>query len=87
MILGPDTKATLKLATLVSAICFTVSATIFLWTIKENGEKALAEIKELRQDWKGEFTPYAHKVDRLWWDHEQRSSISQTITTPKVGMP
>lgn len=59
MILGPDTKATLKLATLVSAICFTVSATIFLWTIKENGEKALAEIKELRQDWKGSL-PHTH---------------------------
>jgi hypothetical protein len=86
MNLGPDTKATLRLATIISTVGFIISATVFLWTIKTNGEQALAEIKEMRQEWKDEMVPCVRKVDRLWWDYEQktRPALSQS-TTKRMG--
>lgn len=67
--ISPETAANITLGSIISCAIALVVGTIFVWTIKTNGEQALAEIKAVRE----ELTPAIKKLDRLWWEHEPRS--------------
>jgi hypothetical protein len=89
--LSPETTAHVKLGSLAAGAASLVTATIFVWGIKTNGEQALAEIRDLRQEWKEEMVPCVRKVDRLWWMHDNGQSNPPTVThnaiVPKVSAP
>lgn len=67
--ISPETKATFQLGLLFAGASAIVTGTIFVWTIKLNVEVACDEIKAIR----AEMVPAIKKVDRLWWDYEQRT--------------
>lgn len=66
--LSPETIVNLQLGGIFVAAAALVTGTIFVWTIKTNGEQALTEIKAIRE----ETGPALKKIDRLWWDYETR---------------
>ena len=66
--LSPETTANLQLGSIITGAVALVVGTIFVWTIKLNGEQALAEIKAIRE----ETGPALKKIDRLWWEYETR---------------
>jgi hypothetical protein len=70
MRVSPETQVLVKAGSLVTGAVSLVIATVFVWQIKTNSEQALAEQREFRR----EIAPALEKVQRLWWDYEQRTA-------------
>lgn len=68
--ISEDTQVLVKLGSVIACAAALVLATVFVWQIKTNSEQALSEIRSMR----AEFTPAAEKVQRLWWEYEQRTA-------------
>lgn len=79
--LSPETTANIQLGSIITGAVALVVGTIFVWTIKTNGEQALAEIKNMREDQK----PMAEKVHRLWSDYEWRLASGHNTALPGVN--
>lgn len=80
--LKPETKVVVQLGGIIASVVCLVLGTIFVWTIKQNGEQALAELKAFRE----ETAPKLRQVDRLWWDYEQRVASGRAIA-PSAAAP
>ena len=78
--LSPETTANIQLGTLIVVAGALVTATVFVVGIKSNGEQALAEIKNLRE----EQRPVIEKVHRLWSDYEWRMAQGKGNALPGV---
>ena len=68
--IGEDTQVLLKTGSIITGACALVVATVFVWSIKTSSEQALTEIRGFRQ----EMAPAREKLDKLWWDYEQRAA-------------
>jgi len=78
--LSPETTANLQLGGIITCAGGIVVATIFVWTIKTNGDQALSEIKSMRE----EQRPVLEKVHRLWSDYEWRIAQNRGTALPGV---
>lgn len=80
MKLSPETTANIQLGSIITGAGALVVGTIFVWTIKTNGDQALAEIKSMRE----EQRPVLEKVHRLWSDYEWRIAMGKGSALPGV---
>jgi len=75
---SPEAQVLVKLGSLVTGAVSLVIAAIFVWQIKTNGETALTEIKAVREETKA----MGEKVQRLWFDYENRTASRPTYAAP-----
>jgi hypothetical protein len=78
--LTPETIVNLQVGGILTCAGGIVVATIFVWTIKTNGDQALSEIKSMRE----EQRPVIEKVHRLWSDYEWRIATGKNAALPGV---
>jgi hypothetical protein len=80
-LITPETKVAVQLGGIITAAISLVSATIFVWTIKSNGEQALAEIRLMNE----RFEKMMPEHQRMWFEYETRSTAmrpSYKASTP-----
>jgi len=65
-----DTYAAIRLGTLVAILVACCTASVWLWQIKDNGDRTAATVKDIQQS----LVPYTQKVDQLWWEHHLSSN-------------
>lgn len=63
--LSEDTHAYVRLGTLVAILAACCTASVWLWQIKDNGDRTASAVRDLQAS----LVPYTQKVDRLWWEH------------------
>lgn len=69
-LITPETKVAVQLGGIITAAISLVSATVFVWTIKTNGEQALVEIRSMNE----RFESLQKEHQRLWFEYELRAT-------------
>lgn len=70
---SPEAKASFQLGFLFTCAVAISTGTVFVWNIKTNVEAACEEIRGIRT----EMNSSSKRLDRLWWDYEQRTGIKE----------
>lgn len=79
--ISPETEVAVRLGLLATGAGALVVATIFVWTIKVNGERALEEIRALRSD----YNALAAEHRELWWHYTRTSMRAPTTSSAPAG--
>ena len=80
-LITPETKVAVQLGGIIASAISIVLATIFVWTIKLNGEQALEEIRTMSR----RFDSLQEEHRRLWYEYEQRHIASKSSSSNGIS--